>query len=287
MANTLTVRVKHVQRECGWRIYGGVYLEVGFTHDGAPFDSFLRCPAISLPGAWDAKALANKTQLLERPGTGPDFGCPVIYDIVRWIGAENYPYLDDFVQEARYAGISLKIPRNLDFSKITSQSRLMLVHPKAICVPWWRYPHDYTCRWQRAGHEEGTDGPCIYMLRHLILPQHGTFDPDQEAWPTDLPRYRRTLKSGADYYFHPFSSTTLAEGVIASINQPINSAELAGIEDRAKIAEAIGVRRYMPGIFGVFYPTGLTQIKHHDGSFDATVQDRMRASELPTYLDEV
>lgn len=279
------------ERLCEWRTEGGVYLEVGHHKDGIPIDYFLRDPAIPLPTGWDARTLARKTQLVLRYGTGEEFGTKPIKDIVRWIGAENYPWLHDFIEEARYFGISLKLPRNFDFSGITSDSRLLLIHPRAICLPWWRYPSLYPCRNIKPDvsfhHEHKEDGPCIYQLRHLIAPSVGVEYPD-EANP-EPKRYRRK-KGSIDYVYHPYPPS----GGGWYSNEPIDpdlfteftiKEAMHNPSLRPRVDQLIGDRIYMPGIFGVFMPTAITQIRLANGTFDQSLQDRMGQSDLPTFTD--
>jgi hypothetical protein len=55
-------------------------------------------------------------------------GITHVLDIV---GREHYPTVRAFIDEARRMGISRRISRNSDFSKITPASRLLLLHAHA------------------------------------------------------------------------------------------------------------------------------------------------------------
>lgn len=55
-----------------------------------------------------------------------------VYHILDWVGENHYPNVADFVEEALAVGVSRRMPSNLDYSRITPDSRLLLVHKKAF-----------------------------------------------------------------------------------------------------------------------------------------------------------
>lgn len=119
-------------RGCGRRQKGAAYLEVAMSPDGQPIEEFLLDPPIPIDK--DALGLSNiGVKLIQRGTTG-------IWDVWDIIGQQHYLNVSDFVEEARRFGISRRLSTKLDFSLLTEQSRLMLLHSRA----WIDNHYDYT-----------------------------------------------------------------------------------------------------------------------------------------------
>ena len=124
-------------RGCGTRVRGGVYGECGLGPNGRPIEEFLFDPPILVP-----KGLGVPTRgvlLVERAG---------IWHVVDRVGNEFYPSPADFLEEAKRMGVSRRFPSNIDFSKLTADSRLLLVHDRAWvdnCADFapWRCPKQF------------------------------------------------------------------------------------------------------------------------------------------------
>lgn len=54
------------------------------------------------------------------------------WHVFDWVGAKHYPNAADFLEEAVRFGLSRRISKKEDFSLLSAESRLILVHPKAI-----------------------------------------------------------------------------------------------------------------------------------------------------------
>lgn len=109
-------------RECGpGRQASHIYAECGFSAGGAPIEQFL----IDYPQGIDLTRAGFSTQGMNLVTRGD------VHHLVDIIGAEHYPHVADFVEEARAIGISRKIPRTFDFSKLTAQSTMIFIHAKA------------------------------------------------------------------------------------------------------------------------------------------------------------
>jgi hypothetical protein len=111
-----------VARGCGSRVAGGVYAELPLGPFGQPIEFFLSCP----PREVDADALGLSSigvKLIERNGIWH------VWDIV---GQEHYPNVADFVEELRRFGLSRRLPRTLEFDKLSADSRIVLLHRKAV-----------------------------------------------------------------------------------------------------------------------------------------------------------
>ena len=106
-------------RGCGTRTSGGLYACVSRSPTGLPIESFVLDPA--------------------RFWKGEPFRAPILYerhngyDMLIWIGAEFYPFVPDFIEEARAMGISRRIPRGFPIEKLVpGNSRMILIHSKSI-----------------------------------------------------------------------------------------------------------------------------------------------------------
>ena len=51
--------------------------------------------------------------------------------ILDWVGERYYPHVADFIEEVRRMGMSRRLPRTLDFSRLDPRSRVILIHARA------------------------------------------------------------------------------------------------------------------------------------------------------------
>jgi hypothetical protein len=110
-----------VARGCGSRERGGVYAEVGLSAGGSPIESFLIDP----PELMDCAKLGispRGTTIIPHGG---------LHHLVDWVGSKFYPNVSDFIEEARRFGLSRRLAKNIDFSKLTPGSRIILLHARA------------------------------------------------------------------------------------------------------------------------------------------------------------
>jgi hypothetical protein len=110
-----------VERGCGNRVKGGVYIESGLSKFGLTIYFFLQDPPIVV----DANALGitpRGVKLIERNG---------VWHVLDWVGSEFYPNVLDFVKEVQAFGLSRRLPATMDFSKLTEDSRIILLHARA------------------------------------------------------------------------------------------------------------------------------------------------------------
>src|SRR5260370_24193058 len=125
-----------VERGCGEREQGGVYAETGLSPYGTPLEFFLIDPPRPLPEGLD---LINKPQLWEDPATG-------ITHLLIWIGSEYYQWCSDYIEETRRFGASRRINPNLELSRLTRESRMILAHPRAINTLWQEQSSPQECQ---------------------------------------------------------------------------------------------------------------------------------------------
>ncbi len=122
-----------VERGCGTRKQGGIYAEFGCGPGGSPIEDFLVDPPIVI-NPQDLGLTPVGVRLVERDG---------VWHILDWVGSESYPNVADYVEETRRAGLSRRLAKTLDFSKLTEQSRILLVHARAHTDVF----HLYADRW--------------------------------------------------------------------------------------------------------------------------------------------
>lgn len=105
-------------RGCGYRNPGSLYAESRLVDGGSPIETFLMDP----PVAYSQQSIG--VQLYQDAGD--------VWHILDVIGKENYPYPSDFVEEGRRMGFSRRLPRNIDVSKLTKESRILCIHERAL-----------------------------------------------------------------------------------------------------------------------------------------------------------
>jgi hypothetical protein len=129
-----------VARGCGRREAGGLYLEAKLGPGGRPVESFLMDPVKPLPEGFKVHAIG--VSFVEHPVTK-------VVNVVDWVGAEHYPNVADFVEEVRRFGLSRKISRNAPIERLTSDSKILLVHGRAFVANHAEYEPLGWCRTHR------------------------------------------------------------------------------------------------------------------------------------------
>ena len=172
-----------VQRGCGTRSEGGAYFEMGVGIGGLPIEAFLIDSPHVVPSA--LKISPRGVQMIEQQQPGPDGEIQSVWHLVDWVGAEHYPNVADFVEEARRFGVSRRLPRNLDFSKITPESRLLLVHARAYVVNTSEYSQ-WRCPKQFSDHapEKLLPGQCCAGVWWRDITDHSGFDVERRDMPS-------------------------------------------------------------------------------------------------------
>jgi hypothetical protein len=92
------------------------------------------------------------------------------WHVVDWVGAQHYPNVADFVEEVRHMGLLRRLPKTLDFSKLTPQSRIVLLHARAHVDNWKEYENtdDFTCPKLSGYPQKHPDGMCIATWWHDV-----------------------------------------------------------------------------------------------------------------------
>jgi len=123
------------KRGCGSRQAGGVYAETRTSPYGVPLEEFLADPPIPVDPA-ELGLTARGVKLIDVEGVWH------VFDIV---GKKYYPNVADYIEETRRMGASRRLPSNLDFSKLGPESRLVLVHQKAVILNFSDYDGEIVC----------------------------------------------------------------------------------------------------------------------------------------------
>lgn len=111
-----------VERGCGVRRRGGVYLECGLAPDGQPLEHFLVCPV--QPINHSAIGLGSLgVRMVVASG---------VHHVLDMIGQRHYPTAWQFVEECRCLGMSRRVSRRLPLEKLDYRSRVLLCHPTAF-----------------------------------------------------------------------------------------------------------------------------------------------------------
>lgn len=136
-----------VVRGCGTRTKGALYVTVGMSPLGQPLEYFITDPPVPVSQEWLATfgVTPRGQHLVQLQEDGPTH-------IVDWIGATHYPLPADFLEEARRHGVSRRMSTSLDYSVLTEDSRLVLIHPRGSIANWADYnPSQDACVKQQIG----------------------------------------------------------------------------------------------------------------------------------------
>jgi hypothetical protein len=149
-----------MSRECGDRQEGGIYVEVGTSPNGKPLEHFLFDPPVPVP---DALTLSPRgMQVVQTKANGP-------FHLVDVVGQDHYPNVWDVLEEGRALGFSRRVQKTLDFSKITEESRIILVHPRGYIVNFEEFYDILGLQ----PHERGAGPVWPYCPRQL--PKHNEY----------------------------------------------------------------------------------------------------------------
>jgi hypothetical protein len=108
-------------RGCGdSRKQGGVYLECGLAPGGKPVENFLFDP----PKPYRAE-VKRGVQIVEIGG---------VNHVIDYVGESSYPYPSDILEEVRLHGLSRLVSPEVIKGQLSSSSKVLLVHAKAILV---------------------------------------------------------------------------------------------------------------------------------------------------------
>jgi hypothetical protein len=127
---------------------------------GAPLESFLVDP----PRIVDAQELGlnpRGVRLVEIGGT---------WHILDWVGSKHYPFITDFLEETRRLGVSRKVSDQLDFSKLSKDSRMLFVHVHGAITNGGDLEPFLNDFWCPTGKRHEAREGCVGLHWHLAPP---------------------------------------------------------------------------------------------------------------------
>lgn len=194
--------VQGVPRGCGTRQEGELYLECGTRPGrGRPLEFFLADPPV--PMTCDTKV---GVELIERGS---------VVHIVDWVGEQHYPAATDFLEEGRVLGFSRRISNTLDLSRLTAESRILVVHARGLVVnhealrPFM--PERYNAAHDEQGRRKPTHKHHCGHLERTTSPEHYQPDPLVHRCTIDLwavPSATRVEDGVPPRYIREFASVS-------------------------------------------------------------------------------
>lgn len=202
MVDSITTTAEAARgRGCGERKEGEAYACFGIGSGGRAIEDFIVDPVRPWPGKFQ-----RFIKILPRDPANPGGLC----DLMIFIGAENYPSVWSYIEEARRFGVSRRMPANLSFERLTpGQSKMVLVHSKAIPLSFnyvlnrpftplrgCKHTHEWldAQRYSEVpvgyhpGHEIQT--MCTFALQDLAVANHHRFERvGEDKFRIDMPSF--------------------------------------------------------------------------------------------------
>jgi hypothetical protein len=250
-------------RGCGSRNPGGIYLVTKMGSRGRRLVDCLVDPAVPVPSGLD---LMDRGQLIaERVVDGIHTG---IYDVYDRIGSRYYPNVWDFYMEVAAQGASRRVHTKSDFSKITSASRMVFVHEKAIV--------ENAAELYQALLREERDYGQSYWTCPCGIEEHTAFptlaeSADTYSMATCVGCYRQ-LVTGGDLVLDPSTAPRTVEREVGSVKY------------RARKAPEKFAPEYSEGIFLVLPITCIQVVKDPEGGTDGKAMEAASRSDLDVEL---
>lgn len=252
-------------RGCGVREPGGIYFEAAkCTPAGRQQGlcrsvwSFLFDPPLPLG---DVEIPDRGVLIMERPdGSG-------VHDVWDRVGESGYPNVADMVEEIKYFGLSRRASKSLDFSLLSTESIIFLIHPRAILLnhddlydyliseveETPHHAHEFKCPCGRVAHQHlprvgSTDDPIGYQRQMCAGLWWECVTKAEPVYDLAAPRRSCTRQSGSLTYaarhlphgfkpqYAPGIFARFPIGNLAVINDP------EGGQDKAALRRLEGVR---------------------------------------------
>lgn len=134
-----------ITRMCGQRVCGAAYLVCHLSDHGMPVEYFLVDPPLVVDRE-DLGISPVGVKLVEKNG---------VWHVLDWVGSSFYPNVADFVEELKQFGLSRRVPKTISFSKLTKDSKIILLHERASIRNHKDYNiHGRSCPKSIPGHDE-------------------------------------------------------------------------------------------------------------------------------------
>jgi len=190
-------------RACGKRLAAGIYAETRLSPFGEAVETFILCPPKPIEiAAWGLTPRGARLVEIEGVWHPPEkrrgWHPPLhrgwhVFDIV----SKTDYQVADYIEETRCKGASRRLSRMLDFSKLSAESRLVLIHARAIIENIHAYPQPPAVYCPREVHFAQLDEMCAGLWWHDFCANELQSDPD------GLLRHIRTIPGGVSYIAHP------------------------------------------------------------------------------------
>lgn len=148
------------RRGCGYREPGGAYFAVPLSPAGLPVEAFVIDPP-QLLDKDELGVIDRGVALIDRDGTT---------HVVDIVGREAYDTVYAYLEEVRRLGVSRRAPDNLNFSRLSTSSRLLLAHGHADIENAADFPSIDRCPCAVHGHDETYAGMCARLWPQEPLP---------------------------------------------------------------------------------------------------------------------
>jgi hypothetical protein len=235
------------ERGCGQRKCGGIYGECGLSPWGKPLEDFLMDPPVAVDPT-DLGISPIGVTLIDDPATGATH-------ILDWVGEEHYPNVCDALEEVRRFGLSRRLSRTLDFGRLDANSRILLVHRRALITDVAAYVVDWrrSCPKAVPEHADPPHAPSLCAGIWWEDVGGGQKAAPQDGQPADARRVRRAMPS--------FSYV-------------------------ARSAPLGATPAYAPAIFASFPLSRLVVVRDPEGATHRTALDRAGQASLPVDLED-
>lgn len=259
----MTAGAVPVERGCGSRQAGGAYFETGLSDNGLPVEAFLFDP----PGALTQEtiqAMGIRPVGVTLTAPGPDG----VVHVIDWIGSKFYPNVADLIEETRRYGLSRRLPKNLDFSALTRDSRIVLAHSNAVILspePYWR-------------ERRVTAGMvwCPKTIEDHLVPEP-PFGHSVRPGPHCAGLWWDDVTGGAD------DLVALSE----EYDERAVRRTMPAFTYRARKAPAEATGRYLPGLFAAFPCSRIVVVRDPEGGSHTETQQRAsRATGIAVELED-
>lgn len=235
-----------MKRGCGVRVTGGAYAVLPAGPGGKRVEDFLFDPPQKIDP--DDMGVSPRGVTLTEDLNGTTH-------VLDWIGSEHYPNVADFIEETRAMGVSRRLPKSLEYEKLTRESRLLVIHSRAYI----ENARDYYLE-----EEAGIVRPCFRGIpEHDFHESHLSGELCSRLWWQDV-------REGVE--IKPYASAGYATKRIP-----------CGRLYECHAAPEEVKPDYSVGIFGAFPIRQIEVIRGDDGEHEETAE-KVQASHLPMFF---
>jgi len=224
-------------RGCGRRVPGGTYLVCSTSPFGLPVEYFVVDPPVSV------EMEPFRSPILHQENGS----CHVII----WIGESFYPSAVDFIEEARVQGVSRRVPSGFPLEKLTQNSKMILIHPRA------------------------TSENFIDLVKGKRLPPHRC---EHYSKSTREPQPIPAHENYEEFCFWHLYYTLAKDET--QVQRRIGSTEyrVPFLREIAEVADRIN---YKPAVFATFPIHKIEHIRHRDGRVNPEFIKKAQKIKIP------